>query len=251
MKKLITICAVVALMVITTSAAYAALPSDNFNDNSRNTSMWNLYEEDNSEAWLDETSARLEFRSTASADDLAALYISNNWGLLTTSDFSFKVDFHYSSTVSSSVLLGVAKDEANDVWLEAGYRDGSAYFCWDAIVGDSVIDANEKLRSSDDGILYISYDESEDELYVSDIGYWSTDAWGILPGLVDGAWGADVVGLLLGGSSGDADAALPPDVAYLDNFVVDSGTIIPEPATIILLGFGSLLFSRNRRFNKK
>lgn len=248
MKKLITICAVVGLMVFVTSVAYA-LPSDNFNDDSRNTSMWNLYEEDNSKAWLDETSARLEFRSTASANDVAALYISNGWGLLTTSDFSFKVDFHYSSTVSSSVLLGVAKDEANDVWLEAGYGDGSAYFCWDAIVNDSAIDANEKLRSSDAGTLYISYDASEDELYVSDIGYWSTDAWGILPGLVDGTWGADVVGLLLGGSSGDADELLPSGVAYLDNFVVESG--IPEPATIVLFGLGSLLLSRNRRFNKK
>ena len=171
---------------------------------------------------------------------MPALYIANDWGFLPTADFSYKVDFHYSSTVSGSVLLGIGKDEENDVWLEAGYEE-SAFFCWDAIVGGFAIDANEESRSSNDGTLYISYDASEDDLYVSDIGYGAGDAWGTIPNLVQGVWDADMVSPLLGGSTGDLGEALPPGVAYLDNFIVNSGAIIPEPATVALLGLGSLV----------
>lgn len=244
MEKLIAICVVAGMMVFVTSVAYA-LPSDNFNDNTMDT-LWNLYEDDPSNAWLDETSERLEFRSTASAYDVPALYIANDWGFLPTADFSFKVDFHYSSTISGSVLLGIGKDEENDVWLEAGYEE-SAFSCWDALVDGSAIDANEKSRSLDDGTLYISYDASEDDLYVSDIGYGAGDAWGTIPNLVQGAWDADMVSPLLGGCAGELGEALPSGVAYLDNFVVDSGAIIPEPGTIALLGLGGLILIRRRR----
>ena len=241
MKKLIAICVVVGMMVFATSAAYA-LPSDDFNNSTMDT-LWTLYEDDPDNAWLDETSGRLEFCSTASADDAVALYIANDWGFLPTSDFSFKVDFHYDSTASASVLLGLGKDEENDVWLDAGYEE-SAFFCWDAIAGGSIIDANEKSRSSNDGILYISYDASEDDLYVSDSGYGAGNAWGTISDLVRGTWDADMVSPLLGG---EACEALPSGVAYLDNFIVNSGVIIPEPATVALLGLGSLVLLYRRR----
>lgn len=227
MRRLITICVVTAM----TSVVYA-LPSDNFNDNSMDTSLWNLYEDDHNNAWLDETTQRLEFRSTADANDTAALYIANDWGFLPTADFSFKVDFHYSS-LPGSVLLGIRKDEengANEVWLEAGYEEAanpySAFF-WDAIADGNQFDANEQLRSLDDGTLYISYDAATDDLYVSGSGYWADDAWDTISGLVQGAWGADMIRPLLGGCSGEAAGALHSGVAYLDNFIVDSGTIVP------------------------
>lgn len=247
MKKLITICVAVGLMVFATSAAYA-LPSDDFSDDAMDTTLWTLFEENHAYAWLDEIYGRLEFRTTASADDAAALYIANDWGFVPTSDFSFKVGFHYSSTISGSVLLGLAKDiEDNDVWLEAGYGEGKAHFCWDAFVDGSFYDGEDgKSRSLDGGTLYISYDATEDELYLSDSGYGSGSAWGTISGLVQGAWGADMVSPLLGGSAGDPGEALPSGVAYLDNFVVDSGTIIPEPATIALLGLGSLSLLRRK-----
>ncbi|MBL7152181.1 MAG: hypothetical protein ISS79_00570 [Phycisphaerae bacterium] len=233
MKKLITLCGLTTMMVFATSVAYAVLPSDNFDDNSRNTSLWNLYEDNHDDSWLDETSARLEYRSTASANDVPALYIANDWGFLPTDDFSFKVDFHYSSTVAGSVLLGIRKDEEsgeNEVWLEAGYEEAansySAFF-WDAIVdGNEFYGANEQLRIFDDGTLYISYNAATDDLYVSGSGYWADDAWDTIPGLVQGAWGADMISPLLGGCAGEMDGALPSGVTYLDNFVVDSGTIV-------------------------
>ncbi|HUS73313.1 MAG TPA: kelch repeat-containing protein, partial [Sedimentisphaerales bacterium] len=209
-------------------------PSDNFDDNSRDTSLWNLYEDDHNNAWLDETIQRLEFRSTADANDTAALYIANDWGFLPTADFSFKVDFHYSSIVAGSVLLGIRKDEEsgeNEVWLEAGYEEAadpySAFF-WDAIADGNQFDGgeNEQSRSLDDGTLYISYNAATDDLYVSGRGYWADDAWDTISGLVQGAWGADMVSPLLGGCSGESYGALPSGVAYLDNFIVDSGTIV-------------------------
>lgn len=227
MRRLITICVVTAM----TSVVYA-LPSDNFNDNSMDTSLWNLYEGDHNNAWLDETNERLEMRSTTSADDAGALYVANDWGFLPTADFSFKVDFHYSLTVHGSVLLGLAKDiEDNDVWLEAGYYGAAEpypAFFWDAFV-NGVIFYGEyiKPRSLDDGTLYISYNAATDDLYVSDIGYGAGNAWGTIPGLVQGAWDADMVIPLLGGCSGELDGTLPSGVAYLDNFIVDSGTIVP------------------------
>ena len=231
MKKLITLCAVATMMVFVTSVAYA-LPSDNFDDNSRNTSLWNLYENNHDNAWLDETNGRLEMCSTTSADDAGALYIANNWGFLPTADFSFKVDFHYGST-PGSVLLGIRKDDEesgeNDVWLEAGYEEAanpySAFF-WDASVNGNSFYGNEQLRSSDDGTLYISYNAATDDLYVSGSGYWADDAWDTITGLVQGVWGADMISPLLGGCSGEAVGELPSGVAYLDNFVVDSGTIV-------------------------
>ena len=244
MKKLTTICAVAAVMIFGTSMAYA-LPSDNFDNNSIDTTLWTLYEDDHSSAWLDETGGRLEFRSTASAYDLAA-YIANDWGFLPTVDFSFKVNFHYDSTASASVFLGIGKDGENDVWLDAGYEE-SAFFCWEAIVNGSIIDEVEKARGSTDGTLYISYNASEDDLYVSDTGYGSGAAWGTILDLVQGAWDADIVSPFLGGDIWGPGEALPSGAAYLDNFVVDSGTIIPEPATIGLLGLGSLALLRKRR----
>jgi hypothetical protein len=72
MKKLITICVMAAM----TSVAYSSLPSDNFNDNSMNTSMWDFYQE-SPKVWLDETNGRLEARSPADVEDAASSYSAN------------------------------------------------------------------------------------------------------------------------------------------------------------------------------
>ena len=253
MKRLITICAVAGLMAFATSAAYAVLPSDNFNDNSRDTSMWNLYQDDPCNAWLDETGGRLEFHSTASADDVVALYIANDWGFLPTADFSFNVDFHYSSTSGppgsdASVMFGLGKDENNYVTIDAGnWVDGGAhpYFYYEQVTGGSEVAEGEKARGLIDGTLYISYDASEDDLYLSDTGYWSGAAWVTILDLLQDEWGGAIVGPFLGGWS--EEMTLASGEAYLDNFVVESGTIVPEPATIALLGLGALSLLRRRK----
>ncbi len=247
MKKLLTIY-VVGVMVLVTSGAYAvSLPSDNFDDNAMDTTLWNLYEEDSENVWLDETNQRLELRTTVGVfSDEVALYLPNNWGFLATEDFSFRVDFHNSSTASGSVLLGVGKDPANDVWFDAAYDEGAMFF-WDAIVSDIDFDEGSKVRDSNDGTLYISYNATTDDLYLSDTGYGSGNAWATIEDLLQGQWGGYAVAPLLGGDSWDSDVGVLSGTAYLDNFVVDSGVIVPEPATIMLLGFGSLTFLARRR----
>jgi hypothetical protein len=244
MKQLITICAV-AIMVFVTSVAYA-LPSDNFNDNSINPTLWILQEDDHNNAWLDEVNQRLEFRSTANANDVTAIYLANNWGLLPTDDFSLRVDFHEPLTIGdsgSSVALGVAKDEDNYVLIGAGRDNSGSYFWYNIESGGSYEDGGV-VRDVSDGTLYISYNATGDELYLSDTDYGSSDALFTIEDLLQDEWGSVAVGPFIGGWSDSM--ILASGQAYLDNFVVDSGAYIPEPATIALLGFGSLTLLRRK-----
>ncbi len=256
MKKLLIISTVLLLMAVTTSVAYAALKSDDFNDTSRDTSMWNLYEDNHSKAWLNETGGRLEFRSTADADN-GANYIANGWGLLPTNDFSLKIDFHHISTSGplnsdSCVYLALIGDGSNYLTLEAGCYENNEgthpYFYHErGIAGlngdDFEIDQEEKVRTIDDGTLYISYDVSEDKLYLSYAGYWATNEWITIENFQD-QWGS---GIVIPYISGWADGReLASGDAYLDNFVVDSGTIVPEPATIAIFAIGAIFFRKIR-----
>lgn len=177
MKNLIMICAVAAMMVFTGSVAYA-LPSDDFNDDSMDTNLWILFEEDHANAWLDEIHARLEMRSTGAAE-AAAVYTPNAWGFDPAYDFSFKVDFHCapaSALGTANVLLGVGKGPDDNAQISAGYYGpdgGDSFFHCQYVVGGSESEYETEPRTPDGGTLYISYDASEDDLYLSDTGYWS------------------------------------------------------------------------------
>ena len=88
----------------------------------------------------------------------------------------------------------------------------------------------------------MSYDANKDELYLSDTGYWAANAWITTPGLVQDQWGASVVFPYIGGWSDGV--ALNSGDAYLDNFVVDSGTevcgtVIPAPGALVLVSIGT------------
>jgi len=264
MKKLIMICTIVGLMVLANSVSYA-LPSDNFDDNLRDTSLWSLYEEDPSNVWLDETNQRLEMRSTTIPAHATALYFANGWGLSTADDFSFKTDFHNSFTSSThawaQVMLGLAKGSdpttvrENNARIEAAWETGKIppeifNYGWSVEGAES---NNEIPRGSDDGTLYLSYDASVDELYLSHTGYWKTSAWYTIAGVLQGTWGGGAVSPCLGGEV-DWGAAIDSGDAYLDNFVVDSGTVvsvsvIPAPGAILLgsIGLGLIGWMRRRR----
>jgi len=210
------------------SVAYA-LPSDDFNDNSRNASMWNLFQESPS-VWLNETNGRLEVRSTGDVNDNVAAYFANGWGFSTTGNFSFKTDFHNLRSGSpdsfASATLGLFKDWSNILFIQADYEpdhNTPSYFHYELTIAGSTVDEKDKVRNTDDGTLYISYDANKDELYLSDTGYWAANAWITIPDLLKGEWGSAVVIPILAGSA--ENRALASGDAHLDNFVVDSGTI--------------------------
>ena len=173
MKRLITICVVVAM----TSAAYA-LPSDDFNDNSMNTSMWSLYQE-SPNVWLDETNGRLEVRSTADVNGAGVAYFANGWGFSTADDFSFKADFHCISAsgyyeFGTSLGLGKGGDFLTIYNNNAGIEAHSAcdeyvnhmFFCGDKTTNGIDVEEGQKTRVQDNGTLYISYDSIADKLYL-------------------------------------------------------------------------------------
>ena len=259
MKKLITICLSVGLMVFATSAAYAVLPSDNFNDNNSMNTLWNLYEDNHSNAWLDETNQQLELRSTESAGDFVAVYVANGWGLSPAYNFSFKADFHNSFTTEdvntwATVMLGIGKGSdvatirGNNAIIDAAWDRSDEYNPPPySVFGYSyTVDGNEsefsfqETRYSSDGTLYVSYDAGADELYLSHTGYGEPNASDTISGLLKGEWGGDVITPFIGGDV--ENVALDSGVAYLDNFVVD----VPEPATIALLGLSALSLLRRK-----
>jgi hypothetical protein len=164
MKRLLIISAVLLLTIVTTSVAYA-LPSDNFNDNSLDTSLWYLYEFDPNVCWMEETNQRLEMRTTSAYGDEEAICAANGWGLLPTNDFSFKTDFHFSANPGhidsdSAIGLGLANGGysrfhfggVTHLEIEAGcYVGGDGahpYFDY----YNFVVSESEKVRTANDEI---------------------------------------------------------------------------------------------------
>jgi hypothetical protein len=201
--------------------------------------MWQLYEEDGNNCWLEETNQRLEVQSRSETDEwVVAAYISNSWKLDVTSDFSFKANFHWSLVSSgvSAVLIGLTPNPSDfqnkHVQFEAACDMNQPDFFYQAIDG-SWEDSNwTETRTIDDGTLYVSYGAIRDELYLSYTGYGREDAWASIPDLLQGRWAGDPIYVVIGG--GSVQVELNSGNAYLDNFIVESGTVVEGQAPILL-----------------
>ena len=206
----------------------ASAIEDNFNDNSRGP-LWQLYEEDPDNCWVEETNQRLELRANAGVSDFVAGYVSNRWRLDTGDDFSLKVDFHYSleswadGWVFFCLLPSLTDPRSKHVAIDAGCDDYTRYF-WYEMVDVSYMEEDGVPRTSDYGTLYISYNSAADELYLSYTGYGSANAWITVPGLLKGRWTGDPVYVGIGG--GSEYLSVGSGKAYLDNFILESGTVI-------------------------
>jgi len=203
--------------------------SDNFNDNAQDGLLWQRHLEDYTNCWASEINQRLEVRSTGNTNGIErrAGYLSVGWLLDTTSDFSFKIDYHYSPVTlnDGGVLLGLTPDpiqpDSKHVEISAGCDENSPYFYYE-LVDELGADYDWISRSSNDGTLYISYNAAADELYLSYTGYGSSNTWQTIPDLLQGDWCGDPVYIGFGGYS--TNVSMSSSVAYVDNFVMNTGT---------------------------
>ncbi|MCP4454090.1 MAG: hypothetical protein GY809_21735, partial [Planctomycetes bacterium] len=213
-----------------TFAVFSSSPSpvvleDDFNDNTRG-EQWTLIEDSPSDCWLDEVNQRLELRSTV-ASSSSCVYAANGWKISTASDFSLRVDFHFASVTTEETFLFMSF--SYDTWDEniidftVGSNSNSPFFRHWVSNSGAVYQSGSTVRSVDDGTLYVSYNRSVDELYLSTTGYGSENAWKTVSGLLSSEWNNEALGVTIGGlSSGHAFSS--GDV-FLDNFVIESGQI--------------------------
>ncbi len=140
-----------------------------------------------------------------------------------------KVDFHYDlmSSAGGWVSFGVTPD-ISDPWeknaaIGVGCADGYAHY-WHRKQNGLSVNSSSAERSRTNGTFYISYNAGADELYLGLADYGPDDAWSALPGLVKGEWRNQPVFIwLAGGSDG---LTVPSGRVYLDNLLVETGTVI-------------------------
>ena len=210
------------------------LPADDFDDNSLG-DMWSLIEDDPKKVWLEETNQRLEARATTEMSEATATCISNQWQLSTGQDFSTQIDWRHLSLARDAGLffaitipnmleetfIGLSVERKDDTgfpeFICDGSTNGNEFFDYDI------------LRMVNDGIFYISYNSTNDRLYLSINGYWraedpATGDW-VFEGLLKGAWQRDSVMVSFGFWNDENTAYISGD-AYFDNFQVTQGSII-------------------------
>lgn len=201
---------------------------DTFNDDLTGT-MWGVLADDPNNCMVKEVGQRLELQATDHAANASAGYVSAGWRLDPTYDFAMRVDYHYDlrSFAEGWLSLGVTQ-EATDPWAQnavIGVGCAHAYAnYWYRIQTGYTIHTNSAQRPLANGSLYISYDAGADELYLGLADYGAEDAWATLYRLRTEQWGNRPIFIwLAGGSDG---LAVPSGRVYLDNFLVQKGTLI-------------------------
>jgi hypothetical protein len=213
--------------------AFALL--DDFDDD-RQGSMWLYGGDDLSNCRLDEINQRLELTTTAKAGGISAHYLSNGWGIDPTCDFWLRVDFRQSLMLGDTAWLAVVlTPDVKDIGTEhirfgVGSSQFSPYFTYEAI-GETIKQSRLASRREESGVLYVSYDAALDELYLSNTGYGTENAWATARDFLQGMWGGQILALMLEGGANRLEVGSGD--AYLDNFVVESGSLV-------LTGFGDV-----------
>ncbi len=173
---------------------------------------------------------------TLSSDSHQAHYVANGWSFDVAEDLEVKVDFHHSDVSMADGWVGMSVgDDVNYVSISAGADSNGSYFYYEAVVDGNLVSERE-ARIVDDGTLYVSYDATLREFYLSHKGFGSENAyvWQTSNPL-QGQWAFPVDVSIGGGSSG---AALSPGEAYLDNFEMAKATLLGWPPATDIDGNG-------------
>ena len=201
---------------------------ESFDDNVKG-SMWRVYAEDANRCWVAEINQRLELLAKPETTEVCAGYLSNGWWLDPAGDFSMKVDLYYSPVTNAGgwISLGVTPNATapREQYVSMGIGCASRYaHYWYEKNDGSSVSSSHAPRSDSSATIYISYDASGDELYVSDAGYGREAAWTTFSDLVKGQWGGKPLFVLLGG--GSDGLTIGPGQAFADNLFVESGTMM-------------------------
>lgn len=201
---------------------------DDFNDNEKGP-LWRLYNENPYTCGIFEANGRLEYRSIKTVANEFAGYISNAWRLDPTEDFSLRVDAYYDLVTHASgwITLGITPSaEAPRLrCIEFGIGStGMLPVRWYKEIEEWPLDWGRVSRSQNHTVLYISYTAEDDTLYLSYTGYGPDNAGTVFPGILQGRWGGKPVFVYLGGRADGL--AINSGHAYLDNLLVETGTIV-------------------------
>ncbi|HEY0008164.1 MAG TPA: PEP-CTERM sorting domain-containing protein, partial [Tepidisphaeraceae bacterium] len=251
-----------AALLAVPCVARAVVFSDNFDDNVTGPAWTQVI--DDPSLTLAEQGGQLNVIANASNNpNNDALYLSNGpmgFRLATTADFSFRIDYSLGSPTPTSntfgpefgLVLGLGRDlEGTDsaaigigvipfvnntllAGLKVGHRTDDV----------QVTDAQEAFVFATSGTFVISYDAAGDDLTLTTAG--RTTPLFVLTDTVRGVWGAEDLLVSFGGR-GNAFTTSSTSPSYLDNFVIDTGPLVPEPASLSLLGLAATALLARRR----
>lgn len=201
---------------------------ESFDDNVKDP-MWELYAEEPDFCWVSEVSQRLELRAGPEAGGAFAGYLSNSWQLDPKEDFAMKVDLYYALTTEAAgwIGFGVTPDteepRAQHISIGIGCANRYVHY-WYERSDQFLLRSSYAPRFNNHATLYISYDASEDALYLGDAGYGAENAWAAFTDVIQGQWGGEPLSVLLGG--GSDHLAIGPGQALADNLLVEDGTVV-------------------------
>ncbi len=248
-----TVCWTAVLVFLCGASAWAA--DDDFNDNAIAPS-WSTVIDAPGVLDVVEQNQRLEtIATTVGVSTNDALYLSNGpagFRLSTDADFEIAIDYSFTGFTSIGVTgdslalaLGVGRDldGTDSAAIAFGYFNtgfGTVSALGAAYRTDDTQDTQALGFGAATGTFVIAYDALGDDLTLALEG----DASYVLQDTVRGVWNAD--DLLVSFGARGSGYAVSSGQAWLDSFVIRSGQIVPEPATLTLAGLSLLLLARRR-----
>ena len=253
-RKLFPCLAAVGLALVV--ARPAAAQSDDFNDGIIGP-QWSLVVDDPANLNVAETGGRAVVTSTTGGSPTNdALYLSdgpNGFRLSTASDFSMQIDYRFSTPAGTAgngsavgLVFGVGRDLDGTDSAAVGYgyatvfgqTVGSTAFAFRTDDNQSTPQTN--FAAPNNGTLTVSYDAAADLLTATDGAAMPFT----LANTVRGVWGADSLYVSFGARG--SGIATPSGGATLDNFVINSGVIVPVPEPVSV-GFAAVALLALRR----
>ena len=235
-------------------------------------SWWQLYDMDSEgRTGLVDQNDRLEWITTSATYpngwtdgyDAFRCY-GSKWAFELSNDFEFTVEFHYDHTgtydtdeggiemglVWFSHTFSIAAENWVSDWGSGSLSNKDIFYS--SVQSPEMETESWWRRADSDGMLYARYDAGEDRLQFQALEGSYPD-WEVVGGIdyegLKSSLGLSQLRVYFGGWS--EGAGLDSGDAYLRNFNVVNGAMIPEPASSILLIIGGAFLAAARLRRKK